>query len=60
MMQRQHLTKTTEEQFIEVDRRAELRCHHCNRLLALGNIGDRGKIELKCTRCKELCRFERL
>jgi uncharacterized C2H2 Zn-finger protein len=57
-----HSLESNNEQaaFIQIDEGMELRCPHCNKLFAKGNLGEGGKIEQKCPRCKNLCRFEKL
>lgn len=50
----------SEASFIEVDEVREFRCPFCNKLFAKGDLGEGGKIEQKCPRCKRLCRFEKL
>jgi hypothetical protein len=46
-----------EPALITVDRNKEVRCPNCKKLLAKG---EPGKLEIKCSRCHLLCRFERI
>jgi len=45
---------------IPVERGNELRCPECKKLLSKGDLGEGGSIEIKCARCKTLCRFMQL
>ena len=49
----------TDKQFIDIEDGRELRCPNCDKLLAKGAVGYNG-IEIKCSRCKMLCRFQRI
>jgi phage FluMu protein Com len=51
---------TDERQFIEINRDKEIRCPECNRKFLEGELSEGTKIEIKCPRCKTLCRFEKL
>lgn len=48
------------DRFIPIDMEREMRCPDCHKLLAKGDIGSKGKMEIKCPRCKTMCRFCRL
>ncbi len=47
----------SDDSFIPIDMDKELRCPGCRKLLLKGDIEDGSKIEIKCPRCKQLCRF---
>lgn len=51
------MVEDKDKQYIVVNDSSQLRCPYCYRQLAKG---DPGKIEIKCPRCKALCRFETL
>lgn len=65
------MTDYTEKAYIIIDRTKEIRCQNvvpdkhdllktriCNKMFGLGELGEGGKIEFKCTRCKKFARFE--
>jgi phage FluMu protein Com len=59
------------EPVIDIDRTKEIRCSNiiqsgrlkgnlCNRKFGIGDIGEGGKLEFMCPRCKQLSRIMKL
>lgn len=61
-----HLTSPTkmtkEKEYIIINRKKQIRCPEprCNKMFMLGELASGTKIEVKCPRCKTLCRYHKL
>jgi uncharacterized protein (UPF0212 family) len=44
--------------YFEVDQNRELRCPFCAKLLSKGKLALGSCIQIKCTRCRELCSYK--
>lgn len=64
-MTKLHLTNSQNSELppsIPVDDNSEIRCTNpnCNKLFGKGDLGPGSTIEIKCPRCKTMCRFMRI